>query len=83
VLISYSIGRTDPTLHAPPSWLEEKIHRLHLVEDLFGLARQVTSVERILIQYSLAAVLEERMRHTSIFDVEEEAPPSLKKHLSG
>jgi len=38
----------------------------HLVEDPFGSAHQVSSVERILIQYPLDAVLEDPTRRTSI-----------------
>jgi len=60
---------------------EEKIHRSHL---RFSSAHQVTSVERMLTVCSSAAALEEWIGRTSSFDVEEEAPPSLKKkHLAG
>jgi len=54
-------------------------------DDPFGSAYTATSISDVVFQCPLAIVLEEfpsAFAPPSIFDVEEEAPPSLKKkHL--
>jgi len=79
--IGHCIGRMDRNCHQSSftrtSIVGRRSHRLEASSDWCRSTQIRHCFE------TQAAALEERVRRTSIFHIEEEAPPSLKKHLDG